>query len=79
MCIKRGLVAHREVSNELMQECTRKALSDYRKYNIEQMCKEPHKPPMHFKEFPSLEQGSYPANYHTRLLTRRMRCSLRRH
>ena len=77
LCIRCGLVAHREVSNELMQECTGRPTSYYRKFNLRNFSKEPPKPPINFKEFPSPEQSSAPINLHIARLTRRARIEIR--
>ena len=77
LCIRCGLVAHREVSNELMQECTGRPTSYYRKFNLRNFSKEPPRPPINFKEFPSPEQSSAPINLHIARLTRRARIEIR--
>ena len=77
LCIRCGLVAHREVSNELMQECKGKPTTYYRKFNLRNFSKEPPRPPINFKDFPSPKQNSIPINLHIARLTRRARLAIR--
>ena len=63
ICMRCGLIAHQEVSQELMQECLGKAQTYYRQYNLRQLKKIPPKPPLNFREFPEVEKDSYPRNY----------------
>ena len=73
VCMRCGLAAHREVSNDLVRECLGKPTTYYRKYNRDKIRKTPPRPPMHMKEFPQAEANSFPYNYHIGILDGRTR------
>ena len=79
MCIKCGLAAHVEVSNELMKECLGRPTTHYRRYNRYKFRRVPPQPPMHLKDFPQEERNSYPHNYHIAILDSRSRKRLENH
>ena len=64
ICMSCGLIAHVEVSQEIMAECRGHPASSYGRTNLKNIRKDPPQPPINFPEFPEVEKDSYPYNLH---------------
>ena len=69
MCGACGLVAHKQISQELEEVCQGKPTNHYRRTNKRFLARL--KPPINFSEFPEADKNSIPLNHLIPVLSKR--------